>query len=203
VITGIVLAAGMSTRLGRPKQLLELRGKPLLQHALDAARASELDEVVLVLGYLAADIARRIDLGHRGLVAVNPDYAAGQSTSLRTGLRSADPSSEAAVILLGDQPGVLPEVVDAVIQAWRTESNGPVIVQAAYGGRAGHPILFARSLWPEMESAAGDEGARTVVESHREKRLLVEVGGGPPPDIDTEEDYERLRAAHHSPPDKP
>jgi molybdenum cofactor cytidylyltransferase len=178
--------------LGRPKQLLDLAGKPVLQHVVEALQAAPLDEIVLVLGFRARDIAAAVPATGRARFAVNPDYAAGQSTSLRTGLRAASAESLAAVILLGDQPGISAQAVTAVIQAWRGGS-GPA-VQAAYGGVAGHPVLFDRSLWPELERSEGDEGARGVLTAHPGWRAVVEVGGSPPPDIDTEDDYARARA---------
>jgi CTP:molybdopterin cytidylyltransferase MocA len=195
VITGVVLAAGSSSRLGRPKQLLDLAGRPVLQHVVDAAEAAQLEEIVVVLGHAADDVRLAIRMGPVTRVAVNPEHARGQSTSLRTGLRATDPASRAALILLGDQPGVRREAIGAVVRAWRSADPGPAVVQAAYGGRAAHPTLFARPVWPVLEAATGDQGARGILAKHPEWRLLVEVGGAPPEDIDTEADYRRIRAA--------
>jgi molybdenum cofactor cytidylyltransferase len=192
MITAIVLAAGMSSRLGRPKQLLDLGGKPLLQHALDTAEGAPVEEVIVVLGHRSEAIAAALRLGDRTRVAVNPNYGAGQSSSLHTGLRGADPRSNAAVVLLGDQPLVRVDAVAAVVAAYRSGA-GPV-VQAGYGGRPGHPTLLDRSLWPELETTSGDEGARRVLERRPERRVVVEVGGTPPEDIDTEEDYAGVRS---------
>jgi molybdenum cofactor cytidylyltransferase len=193
VITGIVLAAGTSSRLGRPKQLLDLGGKPVLQHVVDAALAAPLDEVVVVLGHAAREIGDAVPPKGRVRFALNPDFEAGQSTSLRTGLRAADAGSKAAVVLLGDQPGVRVEAVAAVVSAW-TKGGGKV-VQASYGGRPAHPTLFDRSVWADVDELAGDQGARSLLASHPHWVILVEVGGEPPADIDTQEDYLRVRAA--------
>lgn len=193
-VTGVILAAGASTRLGRPKQLLELAGKPVLQHVVETLRSAPVDEVVVVLGHRADEIAPAVPTAARARLAVNADYWAGQSTSLRTGLRSASDQSRAAVILLGDQPGIRRDVVAAVIDAWRRGGPGAVAVQAAYGGVPGHPVLFDRSLWRELERAIGDEGARGILAAHPQWRTLVEVGGVPPRDIDTEADYSQARA---------
>ncbi len=191
-VTGIILAAGTSSRLGRPKQLLDLAGKPVLQHVIDVLRSAPVDEIVLVLGHRADEIAAAVPAtGHARLV-VNANYSAGQSTSFRTGLRAASDRSRAAVILLGDQPGIRLEAVTAVIEAWR--GGGAGAVQAAYGGVPGHPVLFDRSLWSELERAQGDEGARGILAAHPRWRTLVEIGGEPPRDIDTEDDYARARA---------
>jgi molybdenum cofactor cytidylyltransferase len=192
-----VLAAGTSSRLGRPKQLLELDGRPVLQHVLDAAAASHLDQIVVVLGHGGRDVAARIRLPARTGIVLNRDYALGQSTSLRAGLQAAGLEATAAVILLGDQPGVRPEAIDAVVQAWRA-GNGPV-VRASYEGRPDHPTLFDRSVWTELIQIQGDEGARGVLEAHPEWRSTAEVGGRAPEDIDTEDDYARAKAAFDQP----
>lgn len=190
-VSGVVLAAGASVRLGRPKQTLELEGRPLLRHVLVAAAASCLDEIVVVLGHGARDVAGALgDPGPRARIVVNPDHASGQASSLLAGLRATDPAARAAVVLLGDQPRVRAETIDAVVDAFR-RGDGPV-VQAAYGGRPGHPTLLARTIWPELQSLRGDLGARGWIARHPTRRALVEVGGEPPADVDTMEDYRQL-----------
>jgi molybdenum cofactor cytidylyltransferase len=191
-VTGIVLAAGTSSRLGRPKQLLDLQGKPVLQHVLDATAASGLDRIVVVLGHQADRISARVHLPQNGRVVVNPRFEDGQSTSLRAGIEAAG-TAEAIMVLLGDQPGVRPEAIRSLIEAWRGGS-GPV-VQASYGGRPAHPTLFDRSVWPRIMEARGDQGGRGILAAHPDWRVLVEVGGTPPADIDTEEDYQGVREA--------
>ncbi len=193
MITAIVLAAGSSSRLGRPKQLLDLGGRPVLQHVIDAAASAGLDEIAVVVGHAAEQVAEAVKLPPQGWLVHNPDHAKGQSTSLRAGLRAANPASGAALVLLGDQPGVRPDAIAAVAEAWR-EGEGPV-VQASYQGRPAHPTLFDRSVWPELDEAAGDEGARSLLAAHPEWVRPAEVGGRPPDDIDTEQDYTRVRAA--------
>lgn len=169
-----------------------MAGKPVLQYVVEALQSSPVDEIVVVLGHRADEIAAAVPATDRARFAANPDYESGQSTSLRTGLEAASDRSEASVILLGDQPEVRAEAIAAVIEAWR-DGRGPA-VQAAYEGIPGHPVLFARSVWFELEGAGGDEGARGILAAHPEWRALVEVGGSPPRDIDTQDDYERLRA---------
>jgi molybdenum cofactor cytidylyltransferase len=191
-VTGIVLAAGTSSRLGRPKQLLDLAGRPVLQHVVETLHSAPVDEIVVVLGHRAEEIAAAVPPNDRVRLATNPDFGSGQSTSLRAGLRAAGDRSQAAVILLGDQPGMRAEAVTAVIEAWGS-GRGPA-VQATYGGVPGHPVLFDRSIWTELERAEGDEGARGLLASHPKWRALVEVGGSPPLDIDNEDDYARVRA---------
>lgn len=190
MLTGIVLAAGTSSRLGRPKQLLEWRGKPLLQHVVEAAADAGLDEVLVVIGHAADEVEAGLALPPRARVVVNPDYARGQSTSLRAGLQTASDEARAALVLLGDQPQISPDAIRAVVRAY--EDGGGPVVQARYRGRPSHPVLFDRAVWAEISSVEGDKGARDVLHEHPDWVVGVELPGDPPPDVDTEEDYERL-----------
>jgi molybdenum cofactor cytidylyltransferase len=192
VVSGIVLAGGTSSRLGRPKQLLELEGRPVLQHVVDALAASGVDEVVVVLGHMADEIAAAVDLPPNGRTVVNPDYASGQSTSLKAGLDAASPGSEAALILLGDQPRLGPEVIRSVLDAYR--ATGGRVVRAWYGGRPAHPVLFDRSIWDELRAVEGDRGARDLLKANPGWEVRVDAGDVSPSDLDTWEDYERLKS---------
>ena len=194
MIAGIVLAAGTSSRMGRPKLLLPLAGKPVLQHVLDALTGPPVDEIVVVLGPDPDAVRTAIASPPRTRFVVNDGYAEGQSTSLRTGLSAAGEDVQAAIILLGDQPGVRPDAITAVAAAFIENPRGAGVVQASYGGRPGHPTLLARAVWDEVAGGPADEGAREWIGRHPDRRLEVEVGGRPPRDIDTPEDYERLRA---------
>jgi molybdenum cofactor cytidylyltransferase len=189
-ISGVILAAGQSSRLGRPKQLLDLFGEPLLRRVVRNAVASGLDEVVLVLGYRAEEIASAVG-GWGQRVVVNPEFAEGQSTSVRVGLSAIDPMAEGVLFLLGDQPQVGPDIIDAVIERFR-ETQTP-IVMPTYGGIAANPVLFAGELFAELAKVTGDEGARSVVKRNRDRVATVAVGDGSPPrDVDTEGDYRML-----------
>jgi molybdenum cofactor cytidylyltransferase len=193
VISAIVLAAGTSSRLGRPKQLLRMAGKTVLQHVVDAAASSPVDEIVVVLGHAAEEVRPALAEHPTCRIVKNPDYLEGQSTSFRAGIHAADARAEGAVLLLGDQPGIRPDAIAAVVGAFR-EWAGPV-VQATYGGRPAHPTLIAREVWDEMDQVSGDQGAREILARHAEWVRPVEVGGSPPDDIDTEEDYLRVKEA--------
>jgi molybdenum cofactor cytidylyltransferase len=198
VIAGIVLAAGRSSRLGRPKQLLPIQGEPLIRHTLRRVLASSLDQVILVVGH-EADEVRETVAGLRVECIFNPDAAAGQSTSVRTGLAALSPAVEAAIFILGDQPGIDPTVIDALIAAWR-ESSPPVVVPR-YADRMGNPVLFDRRVFPQLAALEGDTGARPVVRAHHDSGELhvVPVPGQAPPDVDTEADYATLIAALSEP----
>lgn len=188
MITGVVLAAGTASRLGRTKQLLELGGKPLAQHAIDAAAAAGFDEIVVVLGHRAEDVASALDLPPNARVVVAAHYADGQSASLAAGLAAADPASRAAVVLLADQPGVAAEDVGALVEAFR--ARGARVVRARYRDGPG-PALLAREIWEAARAVTGDVGARELIEAHPDWVEEVPIEAVAPPDIDTWEDYER------------
>ncbi len=193
-LSGIVLAAGSSARMGRPKQLLPLAGQPLLQHVLNEAAASRLDEVILVLGSCAEEIGAAIEIPAPVRVVIGRDFAEGQSASLRAGLRAAEPRAAAAAILLGDQPGMTSGLIDAVAAAFLAASK-PVArpVYAGPNGRRipGHPVFLARRIWADVNGLRGDQGARVLLRAHPEWLLEVPVAGDPPDDIDTWDDYRR------------
>ncbi len=199
-LSGIILAAGASSRMGRPKQLLPLRGRPLLQHVLDEAVASRLDEIVLVLGNQADEVHEALALPEesRVRVVVNADWARGQSTSLCLALRRADPRAPAAAILRGDQPGVGAALVDRVTRAF-LDAGLPAarpVYSGADGSRVpGHPVILARRIWSEVDKLGGDEGARALLAARADWLLQVPVEGEPPADIDTWEDYRRAGGA--------
>lgn len=190
MISGIVLAAGTSSRLGRPKQLLELDGRPLLQHVIHAADEADLNEIVIVLGHEAERIGAALDLPPAARTIVNPEYLSGQSTSLRAGLAAASPDSEAAVVLLGDQPGLEPAAIRKMVEFFR--AGGPPIVRALWHGTPGHPVVFARSTWVDLAKLTGDRGARDLL-GDRDDVEGLEMGGPAVLDVDTWNQYEQLK----------
>jgi molybdenum cofactor cytidylyltransferase len=198
VISAVVLGAGSSTRMGRPKLLLPLAGKPIVQYVVDAALASPVDEVVVVLGHDPDAVRSAIEPDPRLRFTVNERPGEGQSTSLRAGLHAVDPAADAAVILLADQPGVMSSALKAVIEAAAQPlAPGIAAVQSSYGGVPAHPTLFLRTVWAEVVEE-GDHGARNWLRAHPDRRLLVEMSGNPPEDVDTPADYERIRTSFES-----
>ncbi len=195
MIAGIVLAAGSSTRLGRPKQLLPVQGEPLLRFTLQRILATSLDVVYVVLGHHADEIAASIaDLPVR--IVDNPNAEQGQSTSVLAGLRAVMPTaSNAVMVLLGDQPQVNPSVVNALITRWQESHTG--VVAPRYTDGIGNPIVFDRSVLPEFSALRGDTGARAIVRAHQERGdiSLVDVNALAPRDVDTEADYAALLAS--------
>lgn len=189
-VLGVVLAAGGSTRMGRPKQLAELDGRPLLAHVLAAVDAAPVDRVVVALGGAAEAVLEQVDLGRAEPLVVD-GWAAGMGHVLASTLARAGDDWEAVVVLLGDQPLVPGGAVARVVEAWRAGA-GPVVT-ATYGGRPGHPRLFDRGLLPELLRLTGDTGARDLLATHPDRVHRVEVGDlGSDTDIDVEADLERV-----------
>jgi molybdenum cofactor cytidylyltransferase len=188
LIAGVVLAAGTSSRLGRPKQLLELEDKPLLQHVVDTAAAT-LDEVVVVLGYEAKRIAAALSLPTNARVIVNEDYERGQSESVKAGLAALSDDVEAAAILLGDQPRVSADVIETTVHAWH--DSRAAVLRPRFGEVPGHPVIVARSEWQRWGRLSGDAGARTLISKSGVTYLGLE--GPAPADVDEWDDYERVR----------
>jgi molybdenum cofactor cytidylyltransferase len=201
-LSGIILAAGTSTRMGRPKQLLPLEGRPILQHVVDAAAASSLDEVIVVLGDRAEGICAAITCPDRVRIVVNPDYAEGQSTSLRAGVRAASSRAAAAGVLLADQPQVTAQLIDRVAGGFL--ATGAAVVRPVYceakGRRVpGHPVFLARRVWRDVEELHGDQGARALLALHPEWLVEIPIEGDAPQDLDTWHDYRETVNAERAP----
>jgi molybdenum cofactor cytidylyltransferase len=193
-VVAIILAAGASRRMGRPKQLLPVAGRPLVQHAVDAAAGAAVDEIVIVLGHEAEAVRAAVALPGNARVVVNGDHAAGQSTSLASGLAAAGPEAAAAVVLLGDQPEVTSALIDDVVAAFFAGTAPvvrPVWRDSAGGTRPGHPVVLTRSVWSAVAAVGGDRGARVLFETHPEWVRELPMVGDPPADIDDLGDYQR------------
>ncbi len=188
-IAGIILAAGSSDRIGRPKLLLTHRGIPLLRHAVDAAVGAGCDEVIVVVGaHREHYIPLLAELPVR--VVENPRYAEGLSSSIRVGIEALPEDVGAVVLLLADQPFIEATVVCQLIATYRT--SGKQIVTCSYGGLPGVPSLFDRALFLELLVLEGDRGARAVVQAYPRHVATVEIPMEMARDIDTPADVERL-----------
>ncbi len=193
MIAGLILAAGGSRRLGRPKQLEPWgRDLTLLGLVVDQARQFHLDELWVVLGAEIDTILDRIDLAECGVVE-NPEWEEGLASSLRVGLDALTRMSKAdtALILMGDQPNIDPDVVDALRAAKRKSKAMAVVPKYRYTW--GNPVLVDRTLWPRLISLSGDEGAKRLLQAHPEWVEEVWLESLPPRDVDTASDVEELR----------
>ncbi|SJZ49327.1 molybdenum cofactor cytidylyltransferase [Enhydrobacter aerosaccus] len=195
----ILLAAGRSTRMGGPNKLLaDAKGMPLVVHAVTAALASQATEVVVVLGHMAAEVKAVIEqaapAGSKIRFVTNPDFASGLSTSVRTGIGSLGKEIDAAVVQLGDMPGVNAPLLDRLIAAF-SPVEGRSICVPTVGGKRGNPVLWDRRFFAEMANLAGDSGAKHLIGEHADLVCEVEMTGeAAVTDIDTPEALATWRA---------
>jgi molybdenum cofactor cytidylyltransferase len=182
VITGVVLAAGESRRFGSTKQLHELDGRPLAQHAIDALAAAGVDELLVVTGHDAEALESALALPSEGRFVRNPVYRDGQSTSLAAAFHEIAVGSEAAVVLMADQPGIATDDIKALIARFRATRKQ--IVRLRFSDGPG-PSLLSREIYAEAGHLHGDVGARVLIASHPEWVEEVDVDRPRPPDIDT------------------
>ncbi|WP_067670994.1 nucleotidyltransferase family protein [Nocardia miyunensis] len=189
-VTGVVLAAGVSRRLGTPKQLLPYRNTTVLGATLDVVRSCAFDQIIVTLGGAATAVRQRVDLA--GLeVAFAEDFASGCSSSLRSALRAVDPRAAGIVLMLGDQPGLSAATVDRLI----AEGTYSAIAVCRYRDGVGHPFWLGRSVFGELARLHGDKGVWKIIESGRVAVARVDVDAPVPVDVDTWDDYVRLLAA--------
>ena len=189
-VTGVVLAAGRSRRLGQPKQILPYRDSTVLGETLRMARRCGFDQLIVTLGGAAEEVRREVSLDGAEAVVVD-DPASGCAASLRVAVERVDPASAGIVLLLGDQPGVTEVTVRRLIEAGAGES----IAVCRYDDGVGHPFWLARGVFGELTGLHGDKGVWKLIDSGRFDVLEVPVDGPVPLDVDTWDDYERLIAA--------
>jgi len=195
-ISGLVLGAGASQRLGPPKQLLPFRGTTLLGWVVaQAERAAGLDELVVVLGRAADQVRERVDFGAARVVE-NPVFGEGCASSYRAGLAALAPQSAAIMIILGDQPGITPDIVDHLAEEWRRQES--LIALCSFQGRKGHPMIFARPMFDQLEVLHGDKAAWKLIEANPDLVREIHFSLPFPDDINTQEDFERLATASKS-----
>jgi molybdenum cofactor cytidylyltransferase len=195
-ISGLILGAGASQRLGPPKQLLPYRGTTMLGWVVSQAeRAAGLDELVVVLGRAADQLRERVNFGAARVVE-NPVFTEGCASSYRAGLGALNPESEAIMIILGDQPGIAPDIIDRLAEDWRRE-EAPIALCSYQDGK-GHPMIFARSMFDQLESLHGDKAAWKLVDANSELVQQVHFNLPFPDDINTPADVERLTATGNS-----
>jgi molybdenum cofactor cytidylyltransferase len=194
-VGAVVLAAGMSTRMGEAKQLVRFGNNTLLGQTLESVSGAHVDEVVLVLGFAAESIKSQFS-SEKIKIVVNEAYREGMAGSLRDGLSALSPEITAALIVLGDQPLVQPETLDRIIDQYRrSPANSSVaqIVIPTYRGFRGNPVLLDRSVFPEVMALKGDVGCRAIFGSHLEGIVTIPVDDiGVLLDIDNKSDLEKL-----------
>ena len=190
MIIAVVLSAGESSRMGRPKALLPIGNDSFLERIVAALRATKVEKIIVVLGHNAAEIESRI----RRLpvtIVINPNYAQGQLSSLTAAIRALPAENVDGILVhLVDHPFLNSDLVNRMIDRFY-ESNKPIVVPK-WKGRRGHPVIFSSRLFPELLSAPLDQGAKSVVRAHAAETLELETDDeGITFDIDTPEEYRR------------
>ena len=188
-VCGLVLGAGGSKRLGRPKQLLPFRDGTLLGHVVATARACRFDQTLVAIGGAAEDVRAGADLSGAEVV-VNDAYGEGCSSSIAAALAVVDPRCDVLVLLLGDQPGVTADTVAALLGG-RGDAE---LAVCSYDDGRGHPIAFARSVLGDLAGLHGDKGVWRLLDRGGDDVAEVRIPGGVPLDVDTPEDYQAVLA---------
>lgn len=187
MISGVVLAAGTGSRFGGTKQIVVVDGKPLAQHAIDALVSAGVDEIVVVTGHDAVVVASALTLPGSARIVWNKAFRDGQASSLAAALHVLDDDSEAAVILMADQPGVAANVIRSLVSRFRATRKQ--VVRAMYADGPG-PSLLSREVYAEAGHLHGDVGARVLIASHPEWVEEVAFDGPAPRDVDLLTDLE-------------
>lgn len=176
--------------MGRAKLLLEWGGRPVIHRVVEQLLAAGVEEVVVVLGHEASAIREALS-GLPVRYVTNPNPDAGQGSSIACGIAGLSPGVDAALIVLGDQPGLPAEVIPRLIESFRQSEKS--IVAPAYRGVQGNPVLFASAVFPELRALTGDRGARSLVEKEPTRVVTVPFALPMPPDLDTPDEYEQHR----------
>jgi molybdenum cofactor cytidylyltransferase len=186
-VSGVVLAAGSSRRLGTPKQLLPYRNTTVLGATLDVARAAGFDQLIVTLGGAAQAVRDQVSLAGTDVVPVE-DFGTGCSASLRVALEHVNPQAAGIVLMLGDQPRMDPSTLRGIA----TEAPGCDIMVCRYADGIGHPFWFSRNMFADIRQLHGDKGVWKLIESGRHPVHELSVDGPVPLDVDTWDDYQRL-----------
>ena len=187
----IILAAGASTRLGKPKQLLLYHGITLLKHTVNVAANANADVVIVVLGENADLFTKEIE-GLKVDVVENKEWEEGLASSVRAGLNTLlkiSPATDAVIFMVCDQPYISSTVLNDLITT--QQKTGKPIVTCNYGDAIGPPALFHKSFFPELMKLKGDSGARKIIQQNMDEVAMVLFPKGKI-DIDTETDYHAL-----------
>ncbi len=190
MVWAIILAAGESKRMGRPKQLLPFNGKTILETVIEASLSSKTAHTVVVLGAARGKIANKIT-HYPVTTRINKQYRSGMLSSIKCGFRAVPRDANAVLVMLGDVPAITPEVINELIEAFEGSDKGVVV--PVFHSKRGHPILVSNRYRQEVLSIEPSQSLRTLLHAHRDDILEVTVKtDGILFDIDTEEEYTRV-----------
>ncbi|HYR71742.1 MAG TPA: nucleotidyltransferase family protein [Candidatus Acidoferrum sp.] len=192
MIAAVVLAAGLSRRMGQAKLLMPVGGRAIVRYVVESVLAGGVDLVWVVTGPDVEPIEAAL-AGLEAQIAVNPAPEEGQASSLRAGIAALPASVDAVLIALGDQPSLAPSIIPALLAARRTSPK--LIVAPRYRDGQGNPVLFKREIFPELLRLTGDQGARPIIQKEPARVEWVDLDLPMPPDVDTLDDYEKIRAS--------
>lgn len=184
----LLLAAGASRRMGRPKQLLPWKDTTLLNHAIQTALSCKSDDVIVILGSEAETIQKNLQKGNYKIL-VHKEWDKGLGSTIGKGvtyLEASDPALPAVLIMLGDQPLLGSDHLNALIERFKKEGKG--IIATDYGAKLGVPAVFSREYFAELARLQGDSGAGKLIASHADSVIGI-PGGSRTADLDTPEDY--------------
>ena len=189
MICAVVLAAGLSRRMGVQKLLLPFGGKTVIAHIVDQLLASTVDEVHVIVGHQAENISAELS-GRAIFIVNNPNYKSGMLSSVRCGLANLPEKCRAVLVVLGDQPSVTTELIDQMIRTFATTEKS--ILVPLYKGKRGHPILFSSHYRDEILTHYGDVGLRGLLHNHSDDIYELTVSNASVLcDMDYPEDYQR------------
>ena len=192
-VAGIVLAAGTSSRMGRNKLFMELEGEALVRRTVSRVAKAGVDPLIVVLGHEADRVRDALD-GLPFQAVVNAEYERGVNSSLRAGIHAAsETDARAAVVVLADMPFVTTEMIAALVETYR-RSDAPLVI-SDYDGVNAPPMLYDRSLFPELATSEGQGCGKHVVKRHRHEALAASWPAEALTDLDAPEDYERVKAS--------
>ena len=191
-IGALIVAAGKSTRMGKPKLLLPFKGAPIITHPVALAIQNELQPIVCITGQYDEQVKQALASFHENItINYNPHYESGMASSLKEGIHALQGKVDAVIIFLGDQPLVPDFVVKTIIQKYKeNKKKGVKIVRPIYNQQIGHPILFDSGLFHEFEALHGDEGGKGIIQQYKDYLKLIHFPNSDwGIDIDTPEEY--------------
>ena len=198
MISGILLAAGQSRRMGSLKQLLPFGSTTIIDSGINSLRATRIAELIIVVGYRADEVSEHIQIYQQDTrikLILNQQYLTGMTSSVQAGLRAVSPQSQALVLALVDQPRVTSHTIDQLIDTYY--QSQATIIKPRYLGQTGHPLIIARTCWPEILALSADQGLNLVTRAYQSQTHYLEVADSAViEDIDTPDDYAREVSKH-------